>query len=166
MLVRFHLPVIGTDPLDAYTFTADRHKVAARWARQDEHETIFVDDTGEIVSRWPTSEISHIQWPHLTGPVNSKSVNPDGRKVPIDTASPEPRAGTLDWREKVQRDHPKAYQRWTEVEDNELAEEFGAGMTVREMSTRHQRRQGGIMARLVRLGLIEPTTRESSIGTP
>ena len=164
MVVRFHSPVLGTDPLDAYRFNADRHKVAARWARQDESETIFVDDTGEIVARWPTSDISHIEWPHLTRPAESDSIDPEGRSERVTTTPTKPRAGTLEWREKVQRDHPKAYQRWSESEDADLAAEFDAGMSVPEMSTRHQRRRGGIMARLVRLGLIEPTTRESSIG--
>lgn len=31
-------PALGTDPDDGVTFTSDRHKVPARWVRQDAHE--------------------------------------------------------------------------------------------------------------------------------
>lgn len=44
---------------------------------------------------------------------------------------------------------------WSEEEDERLRQEFGTGMTVKEMADLHDRTQGGIRARLKKQGLIE-----------
>ena len=44
--VRFRSPVLGLDPIDGTTFTADRHRIAAVRCRQDAVETVFIDDDG------------------------------------------------------------------------------------------------------------------------
>ena len=50
-------PVLGADPDDGVEFTSDRHKVPARWARQDPTETVFIDDLGVIVGRWSLTDV-------------------------------------------------------------------------------------------------------------
>jgi hypothetical protein len=150
--VRFSVPVEGLDPSDGGVFLATRHRIAAVYARQDRSETVFVNDDGEVVARWATRLIEHIDWP-----------DDDGTSAGADV---KPSVGTLEWRKEVQGRHPRAYQRWTEDEDAELTEHFRAGCTVAEMSVMHERRPGGITARLVRLGLIDPDTPEREIGRP
>jgi len=156
VVVRFVSPVEGTDPDDSERFTSNRHKVAARWARQDATEATFIDDFGEIVARWPTLLILSIAWPDLAPPGAGRSI----AKKPNRTLKP----GTLEWRDKVKRQFPMAYERWSETEDADLQQEFANGRTVEQMSTHHQRRHGGIMARLVGLGLIRPDTSQGDVG--
>jgi hypothetical protein len=47
---------------------------------------------------------------------------------------------------------PRAGQPWTDAEDCALVSESEAGLSEKEMSERHQRTQGSIRSRLVRLG--------------
>ena len=148
--VRFSAPVEGIDPSDGEVFLATRHRIAAVYARQDRSETVFINDDGEVVARWATRLVVHIDWP-------------DGDKV-SSAAEVKPSVGTLEWRKNVQERHPRAYQRWTPEEDVELTDQFRAGYTVAEMAKMHNRRRGGISARLVRLDLIGPDTPESQIG--
>lgn len=148
--VRFSVPVEGLDPSDGEVFLATRHRIEAVYARQDRSETLFINDDGEVVARWATRLIEHIDWPDDEATTSG--------------ASAKPGVGTLEWRKEVQERHPRAYQRWTEDEDAELTERFRAGCTVAEMSKMHGRRPGGISARLVRLGLIDPDTPEREIG--
>lgn len=148
--VRFGAPVEGIDPSDGELFLATRHRVAAVYVRQDRSETLFINDEGEVVARWATRLIRHIGWADEAGRADE----------------PRPSVGTLEWRGHVQERHPRAYQRWTPEEDAELTEQFRAGSTVAEMANLHDRRRGGITARLVRLGLIEADTPEGEIGRP
>jgi len=46
-------------------------------------------------------------------------------------------------------------QKWTEEEEKELVEEYKQGLTIRNIAQIHQRKEGGIQARLKKLGLIE-----------
>jgi hypothetical protein len=149
--VRFSVPVEGLDPSDGEVFLATRHRIAAVYARQDRHETLFLNDDGEVVARWATRLIEHIAWPD---------------DDTMSSADVKPSVGTLEWRKEVQQRHPRAYQRWTAEEDAELTEQFHAGCTVAEMAKMHDRRRGGISARLVRLGLIDPDTPEREVGQP
>ena len=47
----------------------------------------------------------------------------------------------------------KAYQSWTEKEDQRLSEEFRAGLPLQELADRHHRTRGAILSRLRKLGL-------------
>lgn len=137
--VRFTAPVEGVDPADGEVFLSKRHRVAAVYVRQDRSETLFVNDEGEVVARWATRLVEGVEWPD------------DGNEATSRPAS----VGTLEWRKEVQDRHPHAYQAWTPEEDAQLTEEYRHGLTVAQMADRHQRRPGGITARLVRLGLVE-----------
>jgi hypothetical protein len=135
--VVFTAPVEGVDPVRGDVVVSKRHRVAALYVRQDRTETLFVNDEGEVVARWATRLIERIEWP------------PEGTEAP----ALKPRVGTLQWREEIQTRHRNAYQAWTAEEEAVLAGEFHNGLTVAQMADRHERRPGGITARLVRLGL-------------
>ena len=141
-------PMLGTDPDDGVEFTADRHKVPARWARQDPNETVFIDDLGVIVGRWPTSAILRIDWP-------------DVELAVVDKATRKKR--WADKLEKIRETHPQAWTKWSDDEDAQLVAEFDSGLTVEEMGESHGRGKGGIIARLARLELVERGTTEAAI---
>jgi hypothetical protein len=146
--IAFTAPVEGVDPVRGDVGVSKRHRVAAVYVRQDRTETLFVNDEGEVVARWATRLIERIEWP------------PEGAEAP----AVKPRVGTLQWREEIQGRHPNAYQAWTAEEEAVLAEEFHDGLTVAQMADRHERRPGGITARLVRLGLVPHDTRDTAVG--
>lgn len=50
---------------------------------------------------------------------------------------------------------------WTAEEDARLGREFDSGMTVAQMALQHGRTSGGITARLVKLGRIDPAKVKS-----
>ncbi len=148
VVVWFAKPVLGADPDDGVEFAADRHKVPARWARQDPTETVFIDDLGAIVGRWPTSAILRIEWPDVELAADDK------------VARSERWADKL---EKIREKHPQAWMKWSDDEDAQLAAEFDAGLTVDEMGESHGRGKGGIISRLVKLELVERGTGETAI---
>jgi hypothetical protein len=50
--------------------------------------------------------------------------------------------------------HQQAYAKWSPDEEARLKDEFANGKTISEMSTLHERGEGAIRSRLVKLGLI------------
>ncbi|HUU64434.1 MAG TPA: hypothetical protein VMX96_11065 [Dehalococcoidia bacterium] len=57
--------------------------------------------------------------------------------------------------EEIRAEHPKAYTKWTEEEDNILRNEYFRGKTVEELASKLQRKPGAIRSRLIRLGLLK-----------
>ena len=55
-----------------------------------------------------------------------------------------------------------AWQPWSAEEENRLLAAFDGGVTVQELAVTHKRKVGGITARLVKLGRIEPGASERS----
>lgn len=55
----------------------------------------------------------------------------------------------------IREDHPKAYARWTEKEEQDLVAFFHEGVPVKDMASRLERKRGGITSRLKKLGLME-----------
>ncbi len=53
------------------------------------------------------------------------------------------------------QNYPRMGFEWTKQEDADLIEYFQKGLTISELAGKHQRKRGGIRARLIRLGLIE-----------
>ena len=54
-------------------------------------------------------------------------------------------------------------ERWTSAEESALSEEWEQGLSVADIAGLHQRRIGGIMARLKMLGLLsEDATQEDA----
>jgi catalase (peroxidase I) len=55
--------------------------------------------------------------------------------------------------EKIRKEHPNAFQPWTKEDEELLTALFNDGKTVIELSKSFQRNEGGIKARLAKLGL-------------
>lgn len=55
--------------------------------------------------------------------------------------------------EDVRKEYPNAFQPWTREDEELLAALFNDGKTVKELSKSFQRNEGGIKARLEKLGL-------------
>lgn len=130
LLFRFRSPVEGTDPVMGDRFSCDRHRVRLTTVIPGPTEVLALDGD-EIVERWPVDVVVGIH--------------------PV----PGSGSGGLTLAEKRRR-HKRAYERWTDDEDDELRDEHGAGRTVAEMAAAHQRNRGAIEARRVRLGLVDP----------
>lgn len=56
--------------------------------------------------------------------------------------------------EDVRQTHPKAYERWTLDEDDQLKVKYQEGVSVSELSTYFQRQPNAIRSRLAKLGLL------------
>lgn len=139
-LVWFEIPVPGEDPEDGAIVLSNRHRVFADSAVHRPDETVFLSADGEIVARWETASIARIRW------VDSAA--------PSDSSRGTPGVGTVEWRELISEEHPNAYARWSPEEDERLRSEFEAGLSVSEIAEFHERRPGGIAARLKHLGLV------------
>ena len=61
----------------------------------------------------------------------------------------------------VRQTYPKAYERWTPDEDEQLKIKFRAGVSVSELATYFQRQPSAIRSRLRKLGLL--TARDKAV---
>ncbi|WP_158863118.1 hypothetical protein [Leifsonia sp. AG29] len=59
-------------------------------------------------------------------------------------------------RARASAEHPNAYRRWSEDDEQELVAAFHRGEEAEAIAARLGRRVGGVRSRLVMLGLIEP----------
>ncbi|HDN65073.1 MAG TPA: hypothetical protein ENF23_02060 [Methanosarcinales archaeon] len=55
---------------------------------------------------------------------------------------------------EIQETHPRAYEPWTEDEDEMLTADYKAGKTIEELMGLFGRQRGGIKSRLMKLGLL------------
>ena len=85
--VDFHEPVWGPDPRSDDLLRADRHYLQAASIRQDSQDTLFLQDSGEITYRWPTSKIRAIEWVRSSPPASRPSGGP---KVDQERNTPSP----------------------------------------------------------------------------
>jgi hypothetical protein len=58
--------------------------------------------------------------------------------------------------EKIRKAHPRAYEKWSEEEDDNLIRLFREGKTPKEMAFQFQRQPSAIRSRLIKLNLVEP----------
>lgn len=58
------------------------------------------------------------------------------------------------WLAKIRARHPRAYEQWTEEEDNLLKQRFSDGVSVQDLSELLQRRPSAIRSRLRKSGLV------------
>ncbi len=70
----------------------------------------------------------------------------------ITSTTPETAAERL---ERIKSDHPRAYERWAEDEDESLQRLFRSNVSVIEIARRLQRQLSAIRSRLMRLGLLD-----------
>ena len=57
--------------------------------------------------------------------------------------------------EKIRKEYPKAYEKWSEDNDALLVEKFNSGATIRVLSNLFQRKPGAIRSRLRKLGILK-----------
>lgn len=55
---------------------------------------------------------------------------------------------------KIRATHPRAYEKWTDAEDDELRRQHARGTTVRQLAEMFGRQPGAIESRLRKLGAI------------
>jgi hypothetical protein len=59
--------------------------------------------------------------------------------------------------DKLRKEHPQAFRRWTDEEEGKLKDLFKREAAIPELAKLLGRKEGGIRARLEKLGLIENT---------
>lgn len=141
-------PLWGRDPRTEELFQSNRHIVTADQVVQDAERTILVDINGEVLLDFPTEAIEKIRWaPDLLA------------KSPIDSTPFEAKdetgfhVGSKEWRNYIATTSPRAYEEWTEEEDDQLRQESAQNLKHAQMAINHQRRRGAIQSRLRKLGL-------------
>lgn|GEM_PF-122210 len=81
--------------------------------------------------------------------------------IVIDPQATEPRSRTrISWSDRSEETHaklPRAYEQWTQEDDQRLMDEYRRGLSVPQLAVIFQRRPGAIRSRLRRLGLPEST---------
>jgi hypothetical protein len=93
----------------------------------------------------------------------ARTTAPDGTQQPVDiiTALTQAahwlRAETPPGPSPITR-YPAAGARWTQEEDEKLANEYDGGMPLRDIARNHGRSTTAITLRLVHLGRLDPTT--------
>jgi hypothetical protein len=60
---------------------------------------------------------------------------------------------TYDIRE-IRQEHPRAYESWTEAEEEQLKQLYKESMSISDIAKKLQRKPGGISSRLKKLGLL------------
>lgn len=55
--------------------------------------------------------------------------------------------------QSIRQTHPRAYEKWSEEEDESLQEKYSEGMNVTELAKYFQRQKGAIRSRLKKLNL-------------
>lgn len=151
VFVHFTEPTEGADPDDGEMFVATRHRVVACALHPADGDTMFVDDDGEVVARWPTDAIERITWPVA---VPLLGLNGSGK----------PAFRSKEWIAARRETYPRAFERWTEAEAQQLADEFHEGLTADEMAAKHGRGTGAIMHRLISQELVAPGTLPEAVG--
>jgi predicted amidophosphoribosyltransferase len=78
------------------------------------------------------------------------SVNPSARQI-FDNQKVASKAYSV---EEIRKKHQRAYEKWSPLEDEMLTSGYQKGLTISELAQKHQRKEGAIRSRLIKLGLI------------
>jgi predicted Holliday junction resolvase-like endonuclease len=54
----------------------------------------------------------------------------------------------------IQKTHPRAYEPWNQAEDERLGQRYRQGIAINDLAREFQRKPGGILSRLKKLGLL------------
>jgi hypothetical protein len=84
-------------------------------------------------------------------PIDSPYQHPDTVRALFAAIAALPKSS----RPKTPSRSGRAGEPWSDQEDQRLREAFGGGMSVADLASSHERTRGAIVARLVRLGLVE-----------
>lgn len=60
--------------------------------------------------------------------------------------------------DELKKDHPRAFEKWTDQEQNDVERMFKAGDSIKTIAEKLQRSYGSIKLRLIKLGLIDEST--------
>jgi hypothetical protein len=138
VVVHFAQRVDGPESTASACYRNDWHSFSANGLVHADDETLFVMGD-EVVESWPTDLVRRVEW--FPG-----------------------RPTRRNWLAEKRRQHPRAYQRWTDGEDDQLRSERADGLAVAEMAERHGRNEAAINARLERLELDDDGLRSGDLG--
>lgn len=172
--IDFVTPVEGNDIRDQATFRSDRHYVYASSIFQDRADTVLVGSGGEVVGRWSTDQIDHIQWMRPTHemkePVSVQS-SYERHTTELQTTGVSPRqslGGQPSGEEKerqLQGEFADGGTRgWTEDQNRQLQSAFVSGSTLLELVQIYEREPTSVIAALQRLELIPYYAISSDLG--
>lgn len=100
----------------------------------------------EIFSKLPTEELAALHQ-NFVKACGGHEPDPDAKKEPAGKSKLE----------KLREKHPNAYRPWSKEDDDKLQTMFEEGAKVAALVKEFGRQRGSIHARLIKLGLIEPT---------
>jgi hypothetical protein len=100
----------------------------------------------DIFSKLPQEELAEL---------HANFIKASGGHEP-DPNAPKPEV-ELSKLEKLRQKHPNAYRPWTQDDDDKLQAMFEEGKAVAALVKEFGRQRGSIHARLIKLGLVEPT---------
>lgn len=159
VVVWFREPIEMQPENERRPVLSNRHTIAAARLIQDSVRTTLIDANGEVVIEFNTENVLDIDW----GVRNESATSTSRAKAltePTASTSPSDESdlkgltpGTKEWLSIIKDLYPRAYEPWTEHEDEELTAEYEAGMSLRNIALVHQRRLGGIRSRIKRLEL-------------
>lgn len=93
-------------------------------------------------------EVRHSEIKKMIGQVINKIDPTETKKTfPKDQILPN----NLD---EIRKYYPRAHEKWTEKEDNQIINEYKQGQTIPQIAISHQRKTGAIRSRLKKLGII------------
>ncbi len=75
----------------------------------------------------------------------------DGLQKALNFLKAKPELSSI---EKVRQRYPRAYNRWSDEEDEQLKVKWQAGMSIRELASYCQRQPSAVRSRLIKLGLL------------
>jgi hypothetical protein len=100
----------------------------------------------EIFGKLPPEELAQLQ-KNFTLASGGHEPDPNAPKPVVEKSK-------LD---KLREKHPNAYRPWTKDDDAKLSQMFEEGQSVASLVKTFGRQRGSINARLIKLGLVEPT---------
>ena len=118
----------------------------SHWAK---HGTIILRDKVDQGKKiMEIEEVRHSEIEKMIGQVINKIDPTETKKTfPKDQILPN----NLD---EIRKYYPRAHEKWTEKEDNQIINEYKQGQTIPQIAVSHQRKTGAIRSRLKKLGLI------------
>jgi hypothetical protein len=125
--------------LDLVTTIKDTNKLRNLLARKK-----FVVNISELTGKAYFCEISDEPTPPVSEPIP---------RMTFELSSKNREQNKAYSIAEIRQRHPRAYQKWTDVEDSELSNSYQDGLSTFQLAERHQRKQGAIRSRLRKLGL-------------
>jgi len=91
-------------------------------------------------------------------PPATLAVQPEMATIPGPTQEP---AATPTYVDEVRKKHARAYEKWSDEEDQRLRQAYEGGAEIKDLANEFDRKPGAIRSRLKKLGLLEPSSETS-----